>query len=85
MNRKYNPFVSLAALLLAAIILALTCTGCSEMKEKLPEKQEYRFTIEREGNGCTIITDTQTGVQYLYCAAGYGGGLCVLQPGEAQP
>ncbi len=35
MNRKHNPFVSLAALLLAAVILALTCTGCySEATEK---------------------------------------------------
>lgn len=82
MNRKHNPFVSLVALLLAAIILVLTCTACSDTAEVLPKKREYRFTTENMGNQCTIITDTQTGVQYLYYGSGYGGGMCVLQPGE---
>ena len=83
MNRKNNPFVSLVALLLLAMIVIFTCVGCRS--QEYATETAPRFTKERESDCCTIITDTQTGVQYLYYHAGYGGGLCVLQPGEAQP
>lgn len=84
MNLKYNPWLSLVALLLLALILTLTCTGCTVRASWGDAETETapRFTRERASDNCTIITDTQTGVQYLYYHAGYGGGLCVLQPGE---
>lgn len=85
MNRKHNPMVSLAALVLLAVVLVMACAGCTA--EALTGG---RFTYARDGFGpgpiCYIITDTHTGVQYLFCKAGTyngtGAGLCVLQPGE---
>ena len=29
MNRKHNPWVSLVGLLLGAVLLVLTCSGCA--------------------------------------------------------
>ena len=81
MNRKHNPFVSLVALLLAAIILVLTCTGCST--EMTVHKNSGRFTTVRYFNpdapDCYIITDNETGVQYLFVDTSYGSGLCKLE------
>lgn len=81
MNRKYNPFVSLVALLLAAVILVLTCTGCTVRAswDDAETNTAPRFTYEYVDHRCTIITDNQTGVQYLYYASGYGGGLTKLE------
>ena len=46
-------------------------------------KNERLEIIHQEGNGltkpqCMVLMDTATGVQYLYVASGYGGGLCPL-------
>jgi hypothetical protein len=66
MNRKNNPMLSLVALVLLAIILVLTCTGCHVEAEAAEEtKPAPRFTTEYVGNSCTIITDNETGVLYL--------------------
>jgi hypothetical protein len=46
MNRKHNPFVSLAALLLAAVILALTCTGCNSEAEATERNDRPAVTTE---------------------------------------
>lgn len=83
MNHKNNPWVSLVALLLAAIILVLTTTGCTETAAAETEPAP-RFTSEYAGNRCTIITDTETGVQYLFyyypdMTGRAGGGLCKLE------
>lgn len=92
MNRKHNPFVSLVALLLAAVILALTCTGCARSAPPAAAgteiNQPNRFDTEyTQGNYIRIITDTETGVQYLVYTArangsgtGMGVGITVLQP-----
>lgn len=92
MNRKHNPLVSLAALLLLVTILVLACTGCTCdgcyicEAEAAEAPTEDRFTCERvcstSGPICYIITDTYTGVQYLYCQEHTAAGLCVLQDGE---
>lgn len=100
MNRKYDPWVSLVALLLLGLILTLACSGCKHeteaagrndrpaviTEETEPEtmaetRPAPRFKAQRVGV-CVVITDNQTGVQYLYYGTGYGGGLCVLEPGE---
>lgn len=107
MNRKHNPYVSLVALVLAAVILVLACTGCNaeaeaaerddhhaviiEETETEPETEPahtFRFKIEREYTGSWhvnnvyVITDTQTGVQYLFIGSADGSGLTPLLPGE---
>jgi hypothetical protein len=87
MNRKHNPLVSLAALATLAAILVLICTGCTTEAAKT-EKTPDRFIIETATNNGTghldafIITDTETGVQYLYLKSNNSGGLTVLQPAE---
>lgn len=83
MNHKYNPWLSLVALLLMALILVFTCTGCT----KASAATENRFTQEYHYlNGyhsAYIITDTETGVQYLAYEVqsnyGRGVGLCKLE------
>lgn len=90
MNRKHNPLVALVALLLLAVLLL--CAGCSGAAAAEEPESSPRFIIEhREKHGSlphyAVITDTETGVQYLYVKTGYGGGLTVLQPApeEVQP
>ncbi|MDR1703374.1 MAG: DUF6440 family protein [Clostridiales bacterium] len=50
--------------------------------------KDQRFIIkDRKGVlfGTRIITDTETGVQYLWVAEGYGGGLTVLLDRDGKP
>lgn len=89
MKFKYNPWVSMVAGLLLAVILVLTCAGCSaEAEAAETEKTPDRFTVEEAPNNgydhhyTLIITDNETGVQYLYFKSMNSGGLTVLQPGE---
>jgi len=54
------------------------------------EKKEKRFeVVHRESvramQGATIIRDKQTGVQYLFIAEGYAGGLTPLIDMEGRP
>lgn len=90
MNRKYNPWVSLVALLLLAVILEFACTGCAAAAGEPTRvtrcetiKNSDRFTMERYYHGtnpdCYVITDNETGTQYLYVADGYGGGLIKME------
>lgn len=94
MHRKHNPWASLVALLLLALVLVFTCTGCTlEISENgkrwvSDEAEETkpapRFTVENAGNGCKIITDNETNAQYLFyyypdMAGRAGGGLCKLE------
>lgn len=65
MNQKYNPLLSLVALLLFAIILLLTFTGCTTEAAAAETKTADRFTVKHVNDGCTVITDNETGVQYL--------------------
>lgn len=54
-------------------------------------KKEERFEIiQTEGNGMTslsrqVILDNATGVQYLFVAGGYAGGLCPLLDRDGKP
>lgn len=84
MNRKHNPWISLVALLLLVALLVTVCTGCTEA-----EAEEHgRFTVEstqREyGVDFLVITDKETGVQYLMADVYNGAGLTVLQPAPAE-
>lgn len=50
--------------------------------------KERRFIIsKKEGNLVTtkIITDSETGVQYLFALEGYAGGLTVLVDKDGKP
>lgn len=44
-------------------------------------------TIYKQGNLTTysIIVDTETGVNYMFCGQGYAGGLTVLLDKDGKP
>lgn len=86
MRRKHNPWVSLVALLLLATLLVTVCVGCGVAEAEAEEPD--RFTIEsiqgEFGIDLCIITDNETGVQYLLAYIYNGAGLTVLQPAPAE-
>ena len=57
----------------------------------MAEKKQKRFIrIHAEGGGFSspatyILVDKETGVNYLYAASGYGGGLTVLRNSDGTP
>ena len=84
MNRKHNPLVALVALVLLAVILVSTCTGCAVRDSNHPGA---RFTAEHydmDGSswGIFIVTDTETGAQYLVYRNYQGAAMTVLQEKE---
>lgn len=84
MNRKCNPWVSLVALVLLALILATTagCAAPTEAAEDEAAAAWTRFDVEDYGPNCKIITDTETGVEYLVYWTTRGVGMTVLENGE---
>ena len=87
MNVKKNPWVSLAALALLLCLLAVLGNGCTTIIEATETKTPYRFTTEdksTQSSEILIITDNETGVQYLWVKRGYGAGLTTLQPGATE-
>lgn len=84
MKFKYNPWVSMVALVLLATILVLTCTGCvTETEANDPEElteteatEPDRFSVTAENHGSlqiNVITDTLTGKEYIVVKSGYAG------------
>lgn len=57
----------------------------------MADKKEKRFIrVHAEGGGFTgpatyVLVDKETGVNYLYAASGYGGGLTVLLNRDGTP
>lgn len=83
MNRKHNPIVALVALALLTVLLL--CAGCNSTTEAAEPETSQRFSVEAMTTNerfmwAYIITDTETGVQYLFTAKDDAGGLTVLQP-----
>lgn len=86
MSRKYNPWVAMMGLLLGLLLVVL-CAGCASVEATEPAEENARFIVEKyvminSTYGIRIITDTETGVQYLAYVCGQGVGLTVLQEGE---
>lgn len=88
MNRKSNPWVALVALILLTLILC-TFTGCEDEATAATEAAETdgpRFIVE-DATAKTlgphqhveIITDTETGVRYIFFKSSNAGGLAVLE------
>ncbi|MBQ8683029.1 MAG: hypothetical protein IJ518_00750 [Clostridia bacterium] len=52
-------------------------------------KKEKRFIVKEQQSGFatsqTVLVDRQTGVNYLYVASGYSGGLTVLVDAMGKP
>ena len=78
MKRNYKPHVTVVALLILALIVTWICNGCAvETNAATEEKTVERFTEEYAGNNLYIITDNETGVQYLAYKylSNYGSGI----------
>lgn len=92
MNVKKNPWVSLAALALLLCLLAVLGNGCESVDAAYSEHKPGRFVNNYSQSGWDIdyqiITDTETGIQYLLISEeigyGKGCGLTVLQPGATE-
>ena len=53
-------------------------------------KKDNRFEVVKKenisfGTGMQVIRDKQTGVHYLFCGSGYGGGLTPLLDSNGEP
>lgn len=57
----------------------------AELQTTTTEIMTARFTTDVHGNGIKIITDTETGVQYLFVKSGYGAGLTILVDENGEP
>ncbi len=50
------------------------------------EKDKRFVTVYRQGlDGKAVIVDKETGVNYLFVASGYSGGLCPLLDRDGKP
>lgn len=87
MRRKNNPWVSLVALILLAVILVLTCTGCNTTKTEYAESEEApkTMTVVDETLGYTIYKHDTTGVHYFCRDGGYGKAVCVMVNPDGTP
>lgn len=87
MRRKHNPWVSLVALLLLVTLLVAVCTGCGTTQAEA-EEEPVRFAVDNSQPGygldLYVITDNETGEQYLFAENHRGVGLTVLQPAPAE-
>lgn len=90
MNRKSNPWVAVVALILL-LLLVCTCISCTSSNTEADETSSPRFIVEMaEHTGASapdyilVITDTETGAQYLFVKSGYGAGLTVLEPAQEE-
>jgi len=74
-NKNDICFTILVIVVLSMIIAA--CVG-----NQTEASTESRFKIEWYRRQCQVITDTHTGVQYLFYKYSNGGGLCKLEEKE---
>lgn len=82
MNHKHNPFLSLVALLVLAVLLAFLVGCCNNAEAAESEKHRFTFTYDCSdvNNQAVIITDTETGAQYLYVDGYRAGAMVRLEP-----
>lgn len=88
MNRKANPWVSLAAIVLIVVSLVGLCCCGEPTNANAEEPTSARFEVTHSewlgGTRVKIVTDTETGTQYLLIGVGQGAGLTVLQPADKE-
>ena len=88
---KKNPYLSLIAIVVMVALVAVLFSGCAVETEDSPTAEQSvekpkRFTAEYYSvdnfGGATVITDTETGEQYLFYRQGSMSGLTKLENGE---
>lgn len=87
MNRKHNPWASLIALLLLAVVLVLICTGCDSTQKAYEriEDAPKMMTVVDETVGYSIYRHDETGVHYFCRDGGNGKAVCVMLNPDGTP
>lgn len=87
MNRKSNPWVSLIALLILAVVLVTVCTGCATTKKDYGMESDapHFMTVVDSTTGYTVYRHDDTGVYYFCRDAGYGKSVCVMVNADGTP
>ena len=80
MNRKYNPWLSLAALILLVVFLLTTCTGCSSITyaEATYEKKTSMFITVETAIAWDVVYHKDTKVMYVVSDGIYNHGTFTL-------
>lgn len=88
MKRKHNPWVSLAALLLLVTLLVAVCTGCGATKAEAEASDRFTkveiASVLGGDSRAYILTDNETGAQYLLFRAYNQMAITWLQPAPAE-
>lgn len=71
------------AVCLAACLALAGCGTSATTRSDEPQTSEGRFVSN--GPTCFVVTDAETGVQYLFAKHGYGGGFTVLLNADGTP
>lgn len=75
----------LLAVIASTALLALALASCTGA-DGIEQADDGRFAFRTYGySSCSVITDTETGVQYLLVRCANGGGLTVLVDGDGKP
>lgn len=81
MSRKRYGWASLIALLILAVMLVAILAGCGPLNEE--SETAYRFTVEEVGESINadvyLITEKETGKQWVYVAGYKAGGLVAYE------
>lgn len=89
MNRKSNPWVALVALILMLVVCCSSCESPTDAAETDTAEGTPRFIIEEASvkrqnttlfSRIAIITDTETGVQYIVFKGSDCTGMTKLEP-----
>ena len=81
MSNKFKKIV--AGIISVAIVASLTLVGCGA--EAVASDEYERFYVERENFFLYVVTDADTGVQYLLYDSDYTGGLTVMLDPDGTP
>ncbi|MBQ9004085.1 MAG: hypothetical protein IJ087_19755 [Eggerthellaceae bacterium] len=76
------------AIIATALVLVFALCGCGmTTRDESVDVREVaaRFKTATSTMNAYIITDTETGVQYLFISHGYDGGLTPLLDAEGKP
>ena len=67
-----------------ATILCFSLVACTASGNEADKQIDRLVVVHREGVDA-IVVDKETGVMYLWCKAGYGGGLSVMLDADGKP
>jgi len=79
-----KKLIAMAVVIFALVAVMLSSCNYSVKKSEDERISDGRFVANRNLQG-VVVTDTETGVQYLFVEYGYGGGMTVLVDENGKP